>query len=311
VKAAAADGHGNQVQVAGVAQRGGKGGASEGMEGAEEPACLHLTAPDVIAMYVSRWEKAVGKLRRDLMEVLGLTATEEVEESSESLMDAIERALEEKYGVEFHPKLEDLNTFLSPCVFEALEAWEGVDPSLKSECRHALSQNKKEAEAKVKAWWAKRGGLAKLTAEKPSTAPIGNETILKIFDKVREDSGVPLRTWRFMSSKKCQCQVQEADDADTVAAHWNELKQCVANPSQVLLFHLQNHYSMIYAARENQADEGYGGKHLIRQVLVAKPGQQPCRWIDFATVRDTLLSWVGHAIIGIELEHSPVEMVVL
>ena len=75
------------------------------------------------------------------------------------------------------------------------------------------------------------------------------------------------------------------------------------NPSQVLLFHLQNHYSLVYAARENQADEGYGGKRTIRQILVAKPGQQPCRWIDFQSVRETISSWVGHAIIGVELEH--------
>ena len=78
--------------------------------------------------------------------------------------------------------------------------------------------------------------------------------------------------------------------------------RCLKDPSQVLIFHLQSHYSIVYAARENHADEGYGGKRVLRQVLVAKPGQQPCRWVDFTSVRETLLGWVGHMIIGVELE---------
>ena len=280
--------------------------------------CMRLQGSDIIAMYVARWEKAVRAARRDIMELLNVSSldddrTEESEEqgggNGEDLLNIIAAALEGKYGIEFHPKLDGLDLFLPSCVHTALDAWD-ADPGAKKEVKHAFNHSRKEIESKVKTWWGKLGGLSKLTAEKPSTAPIGNDTILKIFEKVRDDYGAPIRTWRFMSSKKCQCQVSESDDDIKITAHWNNLKACVANPSQVLLFHLQNHYSMIYAARENDADTGYGGKHLIRQVLVAKPGQQPCRWIDFVSVRETILSWVGHAIIGVELENVP-EMVVL
>ncbi|UPR05312.1 hypothetical protein HOP50_20g86620 [Chloropicon primus] len=269
--------------------------------------CLRLEGSDVIAMYRSRWEKAVRNIKRDLKELLGISE----HESGDDLLDALEASLAGKYGVQFHPKLENLGSALLEMVPVALEAWEVDEAGVKSEVQDSFSQNRKDIEGKVKTWWTKLGGLTKLNAEKPSTAPIGNETIVKITEKIREDHGVPLRTWRFMSSKRSQCQVAEADDDDKVTEQWDALKSCVSNPSQVLIFHLQNHYSMIYAARENQADEGYAGKRLIRQILVAKPGQQPCRWIDFTSVRETILSWVGHAILGVELEETLGEMAVL
>ena len=105
--------------------------------------------------------------------------------------------------------------------------------------REAFNKNRKEVEAKVRAWWAKRGGQSKLNAERPSTAPIGNETVLKIFDKIARDRGIPLRTWRFASTKKSQCQVSEADDEEVKKSQWRQVIAAIDNPSQVLLFHLQ------------------------------------------------------------------------
>ena len=67
---------------------------------------------------------------------------------------------------------------------------------------------------------------------------------------------------------------------------------------------------MIYAAREWEADAGYGGKRMVRQVLVAKPGQQPCSWIDFETMRRTLLTWNGHTVVGVAVD-SAEEVLVL
>ena len=81
--------------------------------------------------------------------------------------------------------------------------------------REAFNKNRKEVEAKVRAWWAKRCGQSKLNAERPSTAPIGNET------------------------KKSQCQVSEADDEEVKKSQWRQVIAAIDNPSQVLLFHLQ------------------------------------------------------------------------
>jgi hypothetical protein len=37
----------------------------------------------------------------------------------------------------------------------------------------------------------------------------------------------------------------------------------------------------------------------VRQLLAARPGQQPSNWIDFDLVRNTLLGWSGYCIMGI------------
>ena len=37
----------------------------------------------------------------------------------------------------------------------------------------------------------------------------------------------------------------------------------------------------------------------MRQLLVARPGQKPCAWLDFETVRGDLMSWLGYGIIGV------------
>ena len=37
----------------------------------------------------------------------------------------------------------------------------------------------------------------------------------------------------------------------------------------------------------------------VRQILTARPGQQPSQWLDFEMLRTMLLKWQGYAIIGI------------
>lgn len=43
---------------------------------------------------------------------------------------------------------------------------------------------------------------------------------------------------------------------------------------------------------------GYSGCKQVRQVLVAKPGQKPCAWVSFDSLRQTLLSWQGYALMA-------------
>jgi hypothetical protein len=72
-----------------------------------------------------------------------------------------------------------------------------------------------------------------------------------------------------------------------------------SRPNHVLLFHLKNHYALIFAFREwFHAEE----KKYCRQILTARKGQRPTAWIDFAEVRETLLSWEGYKMMLIVLE---------
>ena len=41
------------------------------------------------------------------------------------------------------------------------------------------------------------------------------------------------------------------------------------------------------------------GLRTVRQILVARPGQRPCAWIDLETARNTMLRWAGYCMVGI------------
>ena len=45
--------------------------------------------------------------------------------------------------------------------------------------------------------------------------------------------------------------------------------------------------------------ESSGRARRVRQILIARPGQQPSQWLDFETLQRMLLKWQGYAIIGI------------
>ena len=87
--------------------------------------------------------------------------------------------------------------------------------------------------------------------------------------------------------------------------------QCI--DAKVLLFHLTNHYALVFAWREWQDEDQapalkrieskfwgckllqvavslplQGKVHLRRQILTARRGQRPSAWIDFHDVRRTL-----------------------
>lgn len=76
-------------------------------------------------------------------------------------------------------------------------------------------------------------------------------------------------------------------------------RSAFCKPNQVLLFHLKNHYALIFAIREwitfdaNQVV-------AVRQLLTARRGQRPTAWIDFSEARETMLNWEGYKILAIE-----------
>eukprot|EP00045_Choanoeca_perplexa_P008909 m.83989 g.83989 ORF g.83989 m.83989 type:complete len:79 (+) comp14670_c0_seq2:119-355(+) len=70
-------------------------------------------------------------------------------------------------------------------------------------------------------------------------------------------------------------------------------KPLLMSLSVVLLYHLKNHYALVYALREWQPVDG----PAVQQVLTARKGQRPSAWIDFEEVREVMLKWSGYKMV--------------
>lgn len=152
-------------------------------------------------------------------------------------------------------------------------------------------------------------GLKKITAVRPSTAAIGNWGILQGVDRLSEwtSLGTNVQARLFMGKKrtvnmKIDCPLSRKDVESVVSSQWDALRSTFAQTNSVLLFHLKNHYALIFALREwIYMDITNNEKVLIhkRQILTARKGQRPSVWIDFEEVRETLIGWEGYKIIAI------------
>ncbi len=58
----------------------------------------------------------------------------------------------------------------------------------------------------------------------------------------------------------------------------------------VLLFHITNHYALIFAVRDWEDAAG----QRRQEVLTARRGQRPTAWVTWAEMRDLMLRWAGH-----------------
>ena len=120
-------------------------------------------------------------------------------------------------------------------------------------------------------------------------------------------------------------------------------------PHQTLIFHLTNHYALIFAMREwrndvsslssnnantmsgdntegklnsgsmiinnnnnNNNTMGASGNHrvIVRQVLTARRGQRPSAWIDFDEMREIMLGWEGYKVIAVSSKADEEEYIV-
>ncbi|CAH0370490.1 unnamed protein product [Pelagomonas calceolata] len=86
------------------------------------------------------------------------------------------------------------------------------------------------------------------------------------------------------------------DDSDEVIERqWGKLSAAFNRPDASLIFHLKNHYALIYALREWTSD----GKR-VRQLLCARKGQRPSAWVDWLEARETILGWAGYKLMVAE-----------
>ena len=68
------------------------------------------------------------------------------------------------------------------------------------------------------------------------------------------------------------------------------------NALVALIYHLKNHYALLFAMREWVEPDGT----TVRQVLSSRRGQRPSFWIDFDEIHGTFLKWNGHKIMALK-----------
>lgn len=148
--------------------------------------------------------------------------------------------------------------------------------------------------------------VIKLTrAVRPTTAPIGTDRLCSVLHTIAHRHDVRLRARRLLSSSATAVhRVRAPDDAAAVDVQWCALVAALRSPDAILVFHLENHYSLIFGAREwevlGSVADGVRGRRVARQVMVGKPGQKPNRWIAFEDVRSCVLRWHGYAVVLVE-----------
>ena len=137
-------------------------------------------------------------------------------------------------------------------------------------------------------------GLRKLSQKHPSTAAIGNWGIISVVQKLSEASGLGtcIQARLFMGKAKSQkvkidIRISSKDSGIVVQSQWDALRSAFSHFDTVLLFHLKNHYALIFALREWIDDNGV--QHF--ELLAARKGQRPTAWIPFQEARQTMLDW--------------------
>lgn len=140
--------------------------------------------------------------------------------------------------------------------------------------------------------------------DKPTTAPIGTDRLRAAVRALACRHNAHMHARTFLGRRPGAIHhVQASDSPDAISGQWAALVATLCSPDDVLLYHLENHYSIVYAAREwacgGNVSDGIAGASLVRQVLVGKPGQQPNRWIAFEDVRACVLGWHGYAVVCI------------
>jgi hypothetical protein len=151
-------------------------------------------------------------------------------------------------------------------------------------------------------------GEHKLTAVRPSTSPIGSARVIQALHALSRRHRVHLQAWRLLGRTHARHNVHSADSETDKDTQWAAVRDALTH-GMALIYHLRNHYSLVYAIRTWRPVVGTGQScagHPVRQVLIAAPGQEPNRWQDFEAVRQTLLAWSGYGVMCVSSEASAV-----
>jgi hypothetical protein len=147
----------------------------------------------------------------------------------------------------------------------------------------------------------KMGGLNKLLRQHPSTGAFGNWGVLGSVEALSGRYGVNVKCSCLMGRNKnkneCEIALDGMDSEHAKTEQWRKLKESVMGARSAVIFHLTNHYALIFAMREWMDVES---KKQVRQILTARKGQRPSAWIDFEEARETMLKWPGYKLLKVE-----------
>lgn len=160
--------------------------------------------------------------------------------------------------------------------------------------------------------FAKRRGSFRLRVEKPNTGEIGSWGIKQaVTDLSAARECDPMNAQVLLGRKggpKAEVSVAKDDSADAMEHQWAALKTAFLRTHSVLLFHLTNHYALIYAWREwAETETTDSGEEFIRkrrQILTARKGQRPTVWLDFEEAHSIMVGWSGYHILQIQRNAS-------
>jgi len=160
---------------------------------------------------------------------------------------------------------------------------------------------------------SKRQAVFRLRAERPNTADVGTFGLRQAAEELAmmrntDQIKTAIVLARKGSAKGISAPLTKSDTEAEIHRQWCCLKNAFSLLNSVLLFHLTNHYALVFAWREWQ-DEGVEKDSLClhRQILTARRGQRPSVWIDFEEVRRILLGWTGYHLLSLQriVRHEP------
>eukprot|EP00931_Biecheleriopsis_adriatica_P103876 TRINITY_DN78667_c0_g1_i1.p1 TRINITY_DN78667_c0_g1~~TRINITY_DN78667_c0_g1_i1.p1 ORF type:complete len:489 (-),score=91.31 TRINITY_DN78667_c0_g1_i1:56-1429(-) len=158
----------------------------------------------------------------------------------------------------------------------------------------------------------KRKAVHRLKSERPNTGEIGSWGIKQAAEDLCAARGLDsVRIQTLLGRKggaKVLFPVAKDDNEANVEQQWSALKASFSNPNSVLIFHLTNHYALIFAWREWQDADGgdeQARPRISRQILTAREGQRPTAWLDFEEARKIMLGWSGYHMLQLQRAVSP------
>eukprot|EP00035_Acanthoeca_spectabilis_P028796 m.472145 g.472145 ORF g.472145 m.472145 type:complete len:547 (+) comp32158_c0_seq1:210-1850(+) len=136
--------------------------------------------------------------------------------------------------------------------------------------------------------WARK----QLLLARPCSAGVGNGLLLKGAEHLARARKIPLVVHKaFLGvGREAHIFVRRGDSAAAVDTQWRRLQRGLVDDSSVLIYHLENHYALVFGTREWVGSDGT----IQREILSATRAQRPTAWISFAEVRQSVIRTQGH-----------------
>eukprot|EP01083_Nonionella_stella_P268296 906938_1 len=164
----------------------------------------------------------------------------------------------------------------------------------------------------------KRNKTALHREERPSTGCIGNPALRRalLHCALIRGSGVSSRVLvgrhppQMGGSRKGKSRAPQHlppialsldDSVETIEKQWSGMRERFSTPGVVLIYHLDNHYALIYALRQWVNARG----KPVRQLLTATHNQAPSAWVPFATMRDVVIRSKIYCVIEVSRFREP------